>query len=207
MKLNNFLCEVFSGIFVFVFIFVATAIAADKYVIDEKNSNLNCLIRYTLIGKYEPVFEKFEGSINFDEKNLTNSSIDISIKIASLKSKYPVLDRIACSNRFMDAAKYPVANFKSNRIKKGSKEKEYLIDGVMNFHGVEKDVAFEVFINKHQENSVELTQKEYIIVDGKLTVNRKDFGIAWSKIFDKKGIIVSEQVVISWQVTAKKEDE
>ncbi len=70
-------------------VFVSPAVSKDRYVIDPVQSNIQCLVRYAVVGKYNAVFEDFEGEIHFNTENLKESSVELSINTKSLQSAYP----------------------------------------------------------------------------------------------------------------------
>ena len=175
---------------------------SENYIMDKDNSIIKCKIRYVLIGKYEPVFEKFESKIFFNMKDLDNSYVEIVIDIDSLKSKYPALDRIACSGRMMDSEKYSEAIFKGDKIKRSKKPGEYYIDGTFDFHGVKQEVSFNFFLKEVEKEGVYLKDKKFVEIQGSWKINRKEFDIIWHDVLDKEGIIVSDHVSIDWKLLA-----
>ena len=73
------------------------------------------------------------------------------------------------------------------------------VDGTMLLHGLSRDGSFPFIIEGPFEGQ---NHKKYLRASGKWMVNRKDFDVIWSKLFDKGGIIVGDQIVVDWMVVA-----
>lgn len=95
-------------------------------------------------GKHEGKFEKFSGSLDFVASKVEDSTVKVSIDLASVKTDQEKLDGHLKSPDFFDTAKFTTATFESTSIKaeKGKKGETHVITGNLNFHGVEKSVTF-----------------------------------------------------------------
>lgn len=175
---------------------------SENYVMDKDNSSIKCKIKYSLIGKYEPVFEEFEAKMFFDKNDLDHSYVEIVIDIDSLKSNYPTLDRIARSARMMDSKQYSKAIFQGNKIRRSEIPGEYYVDGIFDFHGVKQKVSFSFNVTEIEKTDIYRKGKEFVEFQGIWRINRKEFGIIWHDVLDKGGIIVSDHVLIDWKILA-----
>jgi polyisoprenoid-binding protein YceI len=61
---------------------------------------------------------EFDGALDFDPENPENSSVEVTLKVASIFSGSKALDRDLRSSDFFDAARYPEITFKSTMIRR-----------------------------------------------------------------------------------------
>ncbi|HBG61800.1 MAG: hypothetical protein A2Y03_02510 [Omnitrophica WOR_2 bacterium GWF2_38_59] len=183
-------------------IFSAEKSFSDNYILDKNNSEIRCSIGYSLIGKYKPAFEGFKARLIFNKDDLDSSFVEIIIDIDSIKSKYPALDRLARSSRLMNSAKYNTAIFKGEKIRKATNPDEYSVEGTFDFHGVKRDMSFSFYLKEIDPKGPNINGKKFLEVLGSWKINRKDFNVIWHDVLDKGGIIVSDQVLIDWKLTA-----
>lgn len=82
------------------------------------------------------VFKKMQGDVIFDEKNLDNSSFNLSIDVASISTGNGMKNKKAMTSEWFSAAKYPKIEFKSTKLVKT--EKGYQVHGNMMLKGVKR---------------------------------------------------------------------
>ncbi len=108
------------------------------------------------------VFQKMEGSIQFDESDLANSSFDVKIDVSSINTGRGMQNKHAVSDKWFDAETHPTIRFVSKKFSKTADG--YTVSGTMEIKGIKKpfDIPFTF------ENNV---------FSGSFPVNRIDFGI------------------------------
>ena len=121
---------------------VQSAFAADTYVFDKAHSTLGFQIRH-LFSNVTGKFDDFTGTIQFDETNPEQSSVEVNIKTASIDTGVKMRDDDLRSAEFFDAAKYPETTFKSKSVKSTGKN-TFDVTGDLTMHGVTKEVVLKV---------------------------------------------------------------
>ncbi len=183
-----------------VMILLGVGSAADarrsNYYFNGDNSRLKGSIKYTLIGTYRAGFEEFEGTVRYDRRNIENSAVDLRISTASIKSKYPTLDRIVRSSRLLDSARYPYISFESTSIKET--RQGYYVEGRVTLTDITKDFGFYFDLYGPFREGGE----EYLEARGRWVINRKDFEIIWNRWLDHGGVIVGNHITVDWEIRA-----
>lgn len=82
-------------------------------------------------------FGGLKATISFDEKNLAASKFDASIDVATINTGNGMKNTHAKSEKWFDAAKYPVIKFTSSTITKT--DAGYAAKGILEMHGVQKE--------------------------------------------------------------------
>src|SRR6202795_1907885 len=121
---------------------VQSAFAADTYVFDKAHSNIGFQIRH-LFSNVPGKFDDFTGTIQFDETNPEQSSVEVNIKTESIDTGVKMRDDDLRSPNFFDAKKYPEIPFKSKSVKAIDKN-NFEVTGDLTMHGVTKEVILKV---------------------------------------------------------------
>lgn len=96
----------------------APAARADVYTFDRDHTNISFSWNHLGIARQSARIMEFDGLLDFDPEIPENSSIDVTLKVASLFTGVKALDRDLRSSDFFDAARYPDITFKSTIIRK-----------------------------------------------------------------------------------------
>ena len=124
-------------------------------------------------------FTKSSGTVTLDRAAKTGS-IEVAIDATSADTGNAKLDEELTGPMFFDAAKFPSAVYKSDKIRfKGDTPVEAI--GTLTMHGVTKPLnlqidSFKCFMNP-------LVKKEVCGADAKAEFNRADFGIDYGKTY------------------------
>lgn len=121
-------------------------------------------------------FGKVEGALDFDPAKPTTASVEVTIPLASLNTNVPALDEHLQKADFFDAAKFPLATFKSTRVSKGATAQQLKVVGNLTLHGVTKPVTLQVTINKVGTHPMRKAQAAGF--DATTTIKRSEFGIS-----------------------------
>ena len=178
---------------------VQSAFAADTYVFDKAHSTIGFQIRH-LFSNVPGKFDEFTGTIQYDEANPEQSSVEVNIKTASIDTGVKMRDDDLRSPNFFDVTKYPEITFKSKSVKSTGKQ-TFDVTGDLTMHGVTKEVVLKVeLIGKGTG------MKEGSIVsgwDGTTALKRSEFGLAWSKVIEGTQV-VGDDVKIELHIKADK---
>lgn len=122
----------------------SSVFAAESYVIDTKGMHafVEFKIKHLGYSWLKGRFNDFEGEFTYDEKNPENSSVNVTIKTASVDSNHAERDKHLRGSDFLNVSKYPTATFKSTKIESDEKG-EADIHGKLTLNGVTKDIVIE----------------------------------------------------------------
>lgn len=120
------------------------AFAAENYVIDTKGMHafIEFKIKHLGYSWLKGRFNDFEGEFTYDEKNPEKSSVNVTIKTASVDSNHAERDKHLRSGDFLNVSKYPTATFKSTKVVSDEKG-EANIHGQFTLNGVTKSIVIE----------------------------------------------------------------
>jgi polyisoprenoid-binding protein YceI len=175
-----------------------SAFAADTYVFDKLHSTVGFQIRH-LFSKVPGKFGDFSGQIQLDEANPEQSSVEVTIKTASIDTGVKMRDDDLRSPNFFDAKKYPEITFKSSAVKKTG-ENTADVTGNLTMHGVTKEVVLKVELLGKGAGPKNSTVSGW---DASTALKRSDFGLNWNQVIEGTQM-VGDDVQIELHIEADK---
>jgi polyisoprenoid-binding protein YceI len=185
---------------VLVFVFCCGAIAADTYAIDPVHSSVGFSVQHMVISHVTGNFQDFSGTIVYDEKDASKCSVQVHIKTASIDTRNQKRDGDLRSDSFFNASAFPEITFTSTRIEKTTDG--YIAHGALTMHGVSKDIALPFTVSGTIKDPGGRTR---LGAQAGMTIDRRDFGLTYSKTLDNGGLMVGNDVKIDLAVEAVKQ--
>jgi polyisoprenoid-binding protein YceI len=180
-------------------LFASALIAADTYVVDKGHSLVGFKATHLLISKVSGRFLEFSGTINYDENDITKSSITGAIKTASINTENSSRDQDLRSANWFEVEKYPEITFQSKKVQK--RGDDLLVTGILTMHGVSKEIVLNVKLTGPIENR----GQKRIGIEARTTMDRRDFGLRWDNRLDSGGLVVSNDIEIELAAEAIKQ--
>lgn len=175
-------------------------IPAGEYKIDPAHSVLGFAIKHNEIALVRGRFRDFSGKINYDDKDITKSSVEVTAKIESINTGVDRRDAHLRTADFFDAAKYPEMTFKSMHVER-KRNNQYVLHGDLTLRGITKPVAIPFTVTGAIKDGQGNTR---FGVAGQTTINRRDFGFTWGKTMENGGLDVGNEVMIDLQLEVVK---
>lgn len=153
----------------------APALAADTYEIDPVHSSVIFRIKHFNASWFYGRFNGVEGTVTLDEQDLTRSSVQITIKTASVDTNNEKRDTHLKSPDFFDAKQYPEMTFKSKKVT--PKDSDTLsVTGDLTVHGVTEEITVDVDRVGMGKDAWGGTRMGCETV---FTINRAEFGVSY----------------------------
>jgi len=138
-----------------------------KWKINHEKSN----ITFTAIQNNAPTsgtFKAFNGEIQFDPKNLSDSSVKIIVNMTSLNTQYEDLQDTLITDEWFAIKKFPTAVFESTKFS-NVKDNQYKVEGKLTIRDKTLPVTL-TFNLKEYTNTTAIAQ-------GSTTIKRILFGV------------------------------
>jgi polyisoprenoid-binding protein YceI len=178
-------------------ILVSTGAAADKFMIDKTHSSIQFSVSHMVISKIKGEFGDYTGSIVYDDKDITKSSFDVTIQVASIDTKDEKRDEHLRKPDFFDASTYPEITFKSKRVEKSGDG--FVAIGDLTMRGVTKEISMPFTVAGVITDPWGNTRMG---ASATLKLNRQDYGISFSQKLDNGGLMVGDNVDIEIEIEA-----
>ena len=175
----------------------SSAWAADEYKIDPVHSRVGFAVKHMVINTVHGRFTDFNGSILLDDKDPSKSSVAVTIKTSSINTDNAGRDSDLRSPNFLEVEKYPEITFKSKSVEK--KGNGYVAHGTLTIKAVSKDVDLPFTLG----GPIDTGRGKLLGAEAGLTINRQDYGVAWSRTMAGGELIVANDVTIEINVEAR----
>ena len=171
--------------------------AASGWKIDPAHSSAQFSVRHMAISTVRGAFSKVNGVIALDDKDITKSTVDVTIEVTTVDTREPGRDNDLRSDKFFDVAHFPTMTFKSKKVEQLSPGK-LKVTGDLTIRGTTKEVVLDVEGPTAPVKDPWGNQRAAATATAK--VNRQDFGVKWNATMDNGGVVVGDDVNITIDV-------
>ncbi|KYG62608.1 hypothetical protein AZI87_15030 [Bdellovibrio bacteriovorus] len=175
----------------------AKSIPAGTYTIDTAHSKVGFEIPHLVIATVEGRFTGFDGAIVIDPK-LEKSKANLNVDVATINTDNKDRDDHLKSPDFFDVAKNPKMTFVTKKVI-GTADKLKLV-GDLTLKGKTKEVTLDV---KYLGDVNDPFGNHKVAFSASGLINRKDFGLTWSKAVEA-GPVVGDEVTLIIKIEANK---
>jgi polyisoprenoid-binding protein YceI len=185
------------AIFTLIAFALPTLALASTWNIDPEHSSVGFKIKHLMVSNVNGNFNKHTGVVEIDDKDITKSTVQVTIDTNSINTNVQKRDEHLRSADFFDVATYPTMTFVSKKVAKAGKDK-LKVTGDLTLHGVTKEVVLDV-----EGPTVESKDPWGNIRRGATAttkINRKDFGLTWNAALETGGVVVGDDVNIILEI-------
>ena len=172
-------------------------IPAGDYRMDVAHSVIGFSIRHNELALVNGRFKTFTGTIHFDDKDVTKSSVEFTARVESIDTGVEGRDKHLRTADFFEVEKYPEMTFKSTRVER--KGKGLILYGDLTLKGVTKPVTLPFTMTGAIKDGRGNTR---IGIAAQTKIDRRDFGITWGHALAGGGFDVAHEVLIDLQLEA-----
>jgi polyisoprenoid-binding protein YceI len=180
----------------------ATTNAAESrtaWKLDPAHTSVEFSAKHMMITTVRGRIADVEGTIYTDEKNPQNSSVQATLKAASLDTRSDQRDQHLRSADFLDAENFPDITFRSTRIQ-GTKD-EFKLTGELTIRGTMKEITLDVTFEGEGKDP---WGGERAGFTAKGVIDRRDFGLTWNQALEAGGVLVANEIKLTIEAQATK---
>lgn len=168
------------------------------WAIDPAHSIVEFAVKHLLVTTVKGRFREFEGVLQIDEVNPANSTVSVSIDVASVDTNQADRDADLRSDNFFNVEKYPKITFRSTRVELAD-ETHFRLAGDLTI----RDVTKEVVLDGEYEGQVDDPWGGHRAAFTATTeISRKAFNIRYNQLLETGGAVVGDEVKITLHVEA-----
>jgi polyisoprenoid-binding protein YceI len=174
------------------FLALSAAAQTSTWTIDPKHSTAQFTVRHLAISNVSGNFTNVTGTIDLNEKDITQSQVSAFIDVSSVDTRVSDRDKDLRSPNFFDVEKYPTIEFKSKRIVNSGGKLQVI--GDLTMHGTTREVTLDL-----DGPTPELNDPWGNVRRGfsaSTTLNRKDFGLTYNHALKTGEAVVGDNVKI-----------
>lgn len=163
-----------------------------SWQIDPAHSHIYFTVRHMMISKVRGHFPVFNGTVNYDAENPTNTTVDIEADINSINTNDEKRDNHLKSPDFFNATEFPIMHFKSTKIEQTDEENGKLY-GDLTIKNVTKPIVLDVEFAGTAKSPWGTTNAGF---SAAATINRQDWDLTWNAPIETGGVLVGDKVKI-----------
>ena len=169
------------------------------YNFDKAHTFISFKVKHMGLIEVPGFFRDFAGTVNYDGKDVSKSSVEFSAKVTSVDTGVTGRDNHLRTADFFEVEKFPDMTFKSTKVEK--KGNAWTVTGDLTMKGVTKSVAipFNItgFLPGNQRNGPRMG------ITGETTINRRDFGVNYGNNLPGTNTpVISDDVKVVLQIEA-----
>ena len=166
-----------------------------RYDVDMDHSTLGFSVAHMVVSKTTGRFMEATGFVEMDPEAGQFKAIEATIKTASVNTNHQKRDTHLKGGDFFDVEKYPTMTYRMKSYQKTGDT--YTAVGDLTLHGVTKEMTLAGTFNGAAKDPWG-NMRAGFAATGK--INRKDFGMNWSKALDSGGLVVGDEVTLQLDI-------
>ncbi len=171
-----------------------------KWELDKDHTTLGFEVAHMVVSKTKGKFTEYTGTVVMDAEKQEFKTIEAAIQTASVTTDHEKRDDHLRSADFFDAKTFPTMTYRMKSYKKSGDQ--YTAVGDFTLLGVTKEITLVGTFNGVAQDPWGNTRAGFT-AEGKL--NRKDFGMKFSKLLDNGGLMVGDEVHLKLEIEVIKE--
>src|SRR5256884_5683160 len=171
--------------------------ATSEWKIDPQHSSAQFSVRHMAISTVRGAFSKVNGTLVLDDKDVTKSTLDVTIDVSTVDTREPARDNDLRSDKFFDVAHFPTITFTSKKVEQIAPGK-LRVTGDLTIRGTTKEVVLDV--DGLTAPVKDPWGNQRVAATATTKINRQDFGVKWNAKLDNGGVVVSDDVNITLDV-------
>ena len=167
-----------------------------QWQIDPAHSAAHFSVRHLMISNVRGEFGKVSGNVVLDPSDLTKSTVEVSVDATTINTREPQRDEHLRSADFFDVANHPAITFRSKQITAAGAGR-FKVTGDLTIRGVTRTVTFDVDGPTPPVKDPWGNVRAGVSATAK--INRKDFGLVWNALTEAGGVVVGDEVSITFE--------
>jgi polyisoprenoid-binding protein YceI len=177
--------------------FIPVFTYAATWQMDPDHSSFQFKIRHLTVSNVKGDFSKSRGVVMIDDQNITHLKVEVFIDAASINTGHAQRDEHLRGPDFFEVTKYPTITFVSKKVIKTEPNRLKVV-GDLTIHGVTREITVDVEGPTPEVKDPWGNFRRGATATAK--INRRDFGLTWSKVLDSGGLVVGDEVNIYVEV-------
>jgi polyisoprenoid-binding protein YceI len=170
------------------------------YTVDPTHSQVGFVARHAMVTKVRGTFDDFTGTVAFDAADPGATAVTVTIQAESINTRNTQRDEHLRSNDFFAMEQHPQITFVSTAFTPTG-DASFDLAGDLTIKGVTNSITVPF---THEGAATDPFGNQRLGFEGSVTINRKDYGVTWNTALETGGLLVSDKIVLEFEVSAVK---
>jgi polyisoprenoid-binding protein YceI len=171
-----------------------------EYTIDPAHSTIGFVARHAMVTNVKGGFEEFTGSLHLDGTDPARSTATIDVVMDSISTGSADRDGHLKSADFFKTEEFPTMTFRSTSTEALGGD-DYRITGDLTILGTTKPLSIDLEFNGAAKDPF---GNERVGFEGKAEILRSDWGLTWNAALETGGVLVSDKIKLTFDISAIK---
>jgi polyisoprenoid-binding protein YceI len=181
-----------------------------KWFFEPGHTSAEFCARHMMVTCVRGHFKNVQGSLVFDENDPASASVDVVIDARGLWTGEPQRDDHLRSADFLDVERHPEIRFRG-KVASRIGATEFKMNGDLSIRGIVRPVVLDVralgtWSTPWWEGNVDKGPKLRAGFLATTSINRHDFGVSWNSPLDRGGVVVGDEIGITIDAEAIREE-
>lgn len=167
---------------------------------DPAHTRIGFSARHAMVTTVRGSFNDVAGHIHVDVDNPGASSVNVTIKAASIDTRSEDRDGHLRGPDFFDVENYPDIVFTSTRAEEID-DNAIVVSGDLTIRDVTRPLSIPIALTGVATDVFGAVRAGF---EGTRKINRRDFGLEWNMPLDSGGLLVSERITLEFEISAVK---
>lgn len=175
--------------------------AKTAWKLDPTHSTVEFSAKHLMITTVKGRIADIEGTIYTNENDPKSSSVEATLKTASIDTRTDQRDQHLRSADFLNVEQYPEIKFRSTRIE-GSKQ-EFKLTGDLTIRDMTRPITLDVTFEGETKDPWGGNRVGFSAT-GK--IDRREFGLTWNQLLETGGVAVGNEIKLGLEIQAVRVD-
>ncbi|KOT93858.1 polyisoprenoid-binding protein [Streptomyces sp. NRRL F-5755] len=178
----------------------ALARLTGDYTIDPAHSRIGFTVRHAMVTNVRGAFGTHEGTLHLDGADPARSTASVDVTIASVDTGIADRDAHLRGSDFFDAEAFPLMTFRSTAAERVG-DTAYRVTGDLTIKDVTRPLTIDL---EYQGAATDVYGAERVGFEGSAEILRSDWGLTWNAALETGGVMVSDKVKLTFDISAVK---
>ncbi|MEU8521584.1 YceI family protein [Streptomyces sp. NBC_01216] len=171
-----------------------------EYTIDPAHSSIGFTVRHAMVTNVRGTFGEHQGTLRLDGADPSASHASVDVTIASLDTGIADRDGHLRSGDFFDVERFPLMTFRSTQAARVGGD-TYRVTGDLTIKDVTRPLTIDLEFNGA---ATDVYGNERVGFEGSAEILRSDWGLTWNAALETGGVMVSDKVKLTFDISAIK---
>ena len=177
---------------------LALSVVGQTYQLDSARSSASFTARHMMVTSVSGRFSNVTGTIVYDPKDLSKSSVTATIDATTINTNEAKRDRHLKGPDFLDIEKFPTMSFISTKVYLDAGQTK--VDGNLTIHGVTKPVT--LTLNRIGDEAMGEAGRVVRSATATTKISRHAFALRYHKLIETGGVVVGDEIQITLELEA-----
>ncbi|MGW2364285.1 YceI family protein [Streptomyces sp. NPDC001667] len=178
----------------------ALAALTGEYTVDPTHSSIGFTVRHAMVTNVKGSFTEHEGTLRLDGSDPSRSTASLDVRIESVDTGMKDRDAHLRGADFFEAERFPLMTFRSTTAQQLGGDR-YRITGDLTIKDVTRPLSIDLEFNG---SATDVYGNERVGFEGSAEILRSDWGLTWNAALETGGVMVSDKVKLTFDISAVK---